>query len=162
MKHRSPQLQIFIAGTLGLLSLFNASVAASPPDVPANHWAARSVQSVTSKRIMNGLPDGKFHGSKPVTRYELAVVLDRFINYIEAGRKPLTTAPAKTNIPISAAAPLPVKTALKHLAGMSFLPPTSPLFRGTGQEYVTAQQLSDALAQVTIRLSDRSLPPSQD
>ena len=47
-----------------------------PPDVPARHWAAGSVGRVEHEKIMGRDPDGRFHGDKPVTRYELAVTLD--------------------------------------------------------------------------------------
>lgn len=48
-------------------------------DVPADHWAAGSVARVTGAGLMSGYPDGTFQGDKPVTRYELASVLDRLL-----------------------------------------------------------------------------------
>jgi len=53
------------------------------PDVPADHWAAQAVAGVTAAGIMGGLPDGTFHGDRPVTRYELASALDRLLQKIE-------------------------------------------------------------------------------
>lgn len=132
-----------------------AAASAAPPDVPSTHWAAKSVKRVTAKKIMTSEPDGKFHGDKPVTRYELAAALDRFVQYIEAGRKPLhTTSQSTKGLGPKASA------AARHLVAQGFLPINSPIVRGKGTEVVTANQLSDALAQVTIRLSDRSLPPT--
>ena len=49
------------------------------PDVPADHWAARSVARVLDAGLMSGYPDGKFQGDKPATRYELASALDRLM-----------------------------------------------------------------------------------
>lgn len=141
----------------GLSVVFiTATACAAPTDVPRRHWAASSVQSITGKKIMGALPDGKFHGNKPVTRYELAVTLDRFVHYIEAGRKPLSSTP-QSAVGVKNASP-----AVKHLLADGFLPPASPLIKGTGRELVTAQQLADALSQVTMRLSDRNLPPNKD
>lgn len=131
-------------------------VHAAPAASPAPAWAVGSVNRITGKKIMSNLPDGKFHGEKPVTRYELAVALDRFVQYIEAGRKPLHA----TSQPVGHAGN--GSPALKHLIGQGFLPASSPLAKGKGTETVTAQQLSDALAEVTVRLSDRSLPPNKE
>lgn len=144
---------------LGTVLIFTAYAAsAAPPDVPAKHWAAASVQSVTDKKIMGTLSDGKFHGSKPVTRYELAVALDRFVRYIEAGRMPLTTSPKATG----SKGFTNTSPAVADLLANSFISAESPIAKGTGRELVTAEQLADALGQVTIRLSDRSLPPNKE
>lgn len=138
-----------------------ATAHAAPPDVPAGHWAARAVGSVTAKKLMASQPDGRFHGDKPVTRYELAVVLDRFVRYIEAGRKPLhaTQFPARLTLPPTISPD--VRQALTHLVANGFLPVNSPLLTRPGAKPATARELSDAMAQVTIRLSDRSLPPTK-
>lgn len=154
---------VFALAACGLLA---ASASAAPPamtpkDVPGGHWAAQSVQRVTDKKIMQADATGKFNGSKPVTRYELAVALDRFVRYIENGRKPLSPGPRGT-ARVPAAAPPDAKAALAHLADGRFLPPASPLFTKPGDKPATARELADALAQVTIRLSDRSLPPGEE
>jgi hypothetical protein len=105
--------------------------------------------------------DGKFHGSQTVTRYELAVVLDRLVRDMEAAHKPLSARPPQ---PVSLPHSLPAApaAALRHLIGSGFLLPNTPLLKQPGTQPVTAAQLADALAQVTIRLSDRSLPPPKD
>jgi len=142
------------------LSCFAAHAAFAAPirDVPANHWARASVDSVTAKKLMDA-PGGNFQGDKPVTRYELAVTLDRLVNYIEEGKKPLhpTTRPNPLRLPAKASAP--VRAALWHLTAENFIPADSILLQGTGKELVTASQLTTILSQVVIRLSDRSLPP---
>lgn len=130
-------------------------------DVPAGHWAKKSVDKVTAKGLMS-TTNGAFDGNKPVTRYELAVTLDRLVTYIEAGRKPLHPTPQPTAIKTPAGAGPAARAAIKRLAANGFLPATSPIFAGSGREAVTAKQLSTALSQVTIRLSDRRLPPQAD
>jgi hypothetical protein len=60
-----------------------AASAQTPPDVPANHWAAPAVTSLYELGILNGYPDGNFRGSRPATRYELAQALSKFF---EAGK----------------------------------------------------------------------------
>ena len=57
----------------------------TPPDVPPGHFAAGAVGRVVKQSIMGTAKDGRFNGNQPVTRYELAVALDRFVQYIEAG-----------------------------------------------------------------------------
>lgn len=156
MKHA-----LFTLAALGLL-LSSVPAVAAPSDVPPSHWAARSVGSVTAKKLMTPLPDGQFHGDKPVTRYELAVALDRFVRYIEAGRRPLHPTKAQTPVPLPPRAPAAAKQALAHLTQGGFLPAKSPLLTRDGTKPVTAQELADALAQITLRLSDRSLPPNKD
>ena len=58
-------------------------------DVPADHWAADSVKQMKDTGIMKGYPDGKFKGEKPITRFELAVALERMIQVVESSRKPV-------------------------------------------------------------------------
>ena len=57
-------------------------------DVPKDHWAADYVKVVKAEGIMNGYPDATFKGDKPVTRYELAVALERMVTFVEQGLKP--------------------------------------------------------------------------
>jgi len=134
---------------------------ALPQDVPAKHWAAGSVGRVLQQNILGRAPDGRFRGDQPVTRYELAVALDRFVCYIEAGRKPLHVETVPITIP-TAKAPPAVKQAMEHLVSNGFLPLTSPLISNDGHKVVTAKELTDALAAVTIRLSDRVEAPNKE
>lgn len=42
-------------------------------------WATDAVQAVRDKRIMEGYPDGKFHGERPVTIRELEIISERIL-----------------------------------------------------------------------------------
>jgi hypothetical protein len=132
-----------------------------PGDVPARHWAKKSVDKVTSTGLMS-TQNGKFQGDKPVTRYELAVTLDRLVKYIEAGRAPLHPTARPKPFPAPKGASAEEGKAITHLVNEGFLPSDSPIVTGDGHAVVTAKQLSAAIAQVTIRLSDRSVPPQKD
>lgn len=145
-----------------LLSMVASVSIAAPSDVPHDHWAKNSVDTVTSKQIMT-TDNGKFDGNKPVTRYELAVTLDKWTKYIEKGRTPLSH-PVKKNRSslIPAKAPKEVKVALMNLASWDFIDEKSILLKGTGKEVVTADQLSDIISRVIVRLSDRAEPPHAD
>lgn len=147
------------AAAVSVLAL--PALAGSIKDLPSNPEMRSAVQSVTSKKLMDA-PGGKFNGDKPVTRFELAVTLDRLVRYIENGRKPLhpTTRPHAAALPSNATGQ--VRAALKHLTDYDFIPDNSILLKGTGREVVTANQLSTTLAQVTIRLSDRAEAPQSN
>ncbi len=139
-----------------------AAPAVAPRDVPPGHFAAGAVGRVVHENIMGTAKDGRFQGDQPVTRYELAVALDRFVRYIEAGRTPLhaQTFPAPAHLP--AATSLAQRQALTHLVANGFLPAASPLVTQNGSALVTAKETADALASVTIALSDRAEAPDKN
>lgn len=150
-----------------LLSIGAACALAMPAfagpikDVPANSKLLPSVTFVTSTKLMDA-PGGKFNGDKPVTRYELAVTLDRLVHAIENGRKPLhpTQRPHAAKLPSTAHGE--VRQALAYLTTYDFIGDDSILLKGTGHEAVTALQLRDLLSAVTIRLSDRAVAPQSN
>ncbi len=141
------------------LALAAPKPAPLPKDVPTGHDAAGAVGRVTHEKIMGRDIDGRFQGNKPVTRYELAVTLDHFVRYIEAARKPLHPAEKPVSVIVPARASQAEGAALNHLVSQGFLPTSSPLLNKDGHQPVTANELADALASVTIRLSDRAEPP---
>jgi len=55
--------------------------AASGPfaDVPADHWAYASVDSLQKAGIVIGYPDGTYGGKRAMTRYEFAVAIARLL-----------------------------------------------------------------------------------
>lgn len=48
-----------------------------PKDDIAGHWAEREIRSAIERGLLRGYPDGTFRPEQPVTRAELAVILDR-------------------------------------------------------------------------------------
>ncbi len=54
-------------------------------DVPADHWASEAVEVSADAGIVGGDPDGKFHGERDVTRYEMATILRRLLQRLSAG-----------------------------------------------------------------------------
>lgn len=46
-------------------------------DVPANHWARTSIEKAASAGVMAGVSDREFAPNEPVTRAQMAVILDR-------------------------------------------------------------------------------------
>jgi len=52
-------------------------------DIKEDHWATPAVRNIVNKyQIMVGYPDNTFKGYQTLTRYELAAVLRRFIEYV--------------------------------------------------------------------------------
>ena len=47
-------------------------------DVPTNHWAYKAIESLSELGIVKGYEDGTFKPEQPVTRAELATILDRY------------------------------------------------------------------------------------
>jgi len=151
-------LSKIVFGAAAVLALSSTAFAAPIKDVPAGSKLMPAVVSVTSKKLMDA-PGGTFNGNKPVTRYELAVTLDRLVRYIENARKPLHPTKRQHAAKIPATAHGEVRTALRHLTKYNFIDSDSILLKGKGTEVVTAQQLTTLLSDVTVRLSDRALPP---
>ena len=62
------------------------AMAQTPPDafkdVDRSHWAYDAVESLRSKGILLGYPDGYFRGKRTLTRYEFAVALDRALKQV--------------------------------------------------------------------------------
>src|ERR1044071_4956103 len=52
-------------------------------DQDPNHWAYAATESLRSKGIVIGYPDGYFRGKRTLTRYEFAVALDRALKTIK-------------------------------------------------------------------------------
>lgn len=48
-----------------------------PVDDVSGHWAEKAIRRCMERGLMKGYPDGSFQPDKPVTRAELAVILDR-------------------------------------------------------------------------------------
>jgi hypothetical protein len=53
-------------------------------DVPPNSWAYQAIKSLAAEGLIEGYPDGKFKGNRPLTRYEAAVLVNRAVDKIEA------------------------------------------------------------------------------
>ena len=69
---------------LVLVLAFSLTALANPfVDVPLNHWAYDSVQSLSAKGIIVGYPDGTFGGGKSLTRYEFAEATAKALAYVE-------------------------------------------------------------------------------
>lgn len=123
-------------------------------DVPADHWAAEAVKEVVAKGIMKGFPDGTFRGNQPVTRYELAVTLARFMRHVEESLKDLKARTPRVSIAV------PVKPQhwafkdLQFLISHGYVAEESPLLRDLSKP-ADPDTVSAVLAQAMIGLVER-------
>jgi hypothetical protein len=53
-------------------------------DVPANSWAYDAVRQLAAAGLITGYPDNTFKGNRPMTRYEMAVLVNRAVNAIQS------------------------------------------------------------------------------
>lgn len=141
-------------------------------DVPQSHWASQSVAGLAQAGIVKGYSTaplaagaqtkkkpaatGAYNGDKPVTRYELAVTLYRFVTYIERAdrQKKSSTGAWLRGEPKSGA------DAVKKLVALGYLPKNTPLAID-GAKLVTANQLADAMAAVITKSRERTTPLSK-
>ncbi|MER3474739.1 MAG: hypothetical protein C4335_12065 [Armatimonadota bacterium] len=141
-----------IAIALATLPVFAQTTAFK--DVPPDHWAVSAVKEVVAKGIMKGFPDGTFRGDQPVTRYELAVTLARFMRQVEESLKDLKARTPKVSFKV------PVKPQhwafadLQFLVEHGYIPEDSPLLKNLSKP-VDPDTVSAALAQAMIGLVER-------
>ncbi|MBR4382707.1 MAG: S-layer homology domain-containing protein [Selenomonadaceae bacterium] len=53
-------------------------------DVPAEHWAAESVNLMAAIKVMEGYGDGTFNGDQKMTRYEAALTIANLYKMLSA------------------------------------------------------------------------------
>lgn len=73
-----------LAGILIGATLMVATFAQAPQDVPREHWAYSAVDDLAGKGLIKGFPpNGEFFGKRTVTRYEMAVVIQRILARVD-------------------------------------------------------------------------------
>lgn len=77
------------------LSLPGALTASSFRDVPQNHWAYGAIRSLVKSGLIQG-KKGKFDGTKAFSRYEMAVVLARYMEKLGDAKKSVQATVSKT------------------------------------------------------------------
>ena len=164
----------FLAATLCTPAAF----AQTPfSDVPKNHWAASSVAALAQAGIVRGYgvsplaigappnkPTAKkktaYDGNKPVTRYELAVTLFRFVSYMnEVAKQPKSKTGAMV-LPATEAATLTLLVKNGYLKADSAFVKNAMATKG-GTKPVTADELAQAMGDVLSKVQETRTPISE-
>jgi hypothetical protein len=126
-------------------------------DVPKTHWAAQSITGLATAGILapqSGTAKQTYNGDRPVTRYELAVTLYKFVQYMErADKQP--RGKMKVEAPVSG------PDAVKKLIAGGYLPANTVLAKEGGKN-VTANQLADAMGTVITKIRAKKVPITPD
>lgn len=136
-------------------------------DVPNDHWAAEYVAKAASDGIMKGYPDSTFKGDKAVTRYELAVALERMIEVIGNALKPEVNkqpdaAQSLTDKGVqSPESKVESRNPAQVLKAGGYIAADSPLLTNSNKT-VSPIELAQALSSVTARLIEKTIPPPKD
>ena len=70
------------------------STGANPfSDVPASHWAAKSVITLATNGLEEGNGDGTFRGNRNITRYEIATLIAKLLTATNANINYMKTNP---------------------------------------------------------------------
>lgn len=66
-------------------------------DVPEGHWAYDALEKMADRGFIEGYPDGTFQGKRPITRYEVAIIVARLVDTLEKkiGEMKVVGAPKK-------------------------------------------------------------------
>jgi hypothetical protein len=126
-------------------------------DVAPNHWAYQAVKHLREIGLLGGYEGNIFQGDRPVTRYELSVMIARLVNnfnyYVEHGALP----PDETNllpVPTATVEPTPIVApsgtaaggesaqTLSHRSEISALPPGEMVWLDSRPELGPARPLS--------------------
>ena len=75
-----------VAATTDTVAAAPVDVAQANPfsDVPENSWAYDAVRQLAAAGLVTGYPDNTFKGNRPMTRYEMAVLINRAVNAIQS------------------------------------------------------------------------------
>lgn len=159
---------VVIAGALfvgerpgGASNAAQAPVRATYADASGQSWkltAQSAVSDLRAKGIIVTPSLASYNGNAYVTRFEAAVLIDRFVHYVEAGRKPLhPTTLDQSQMPKIPTGPSHAQ--MVDLVENRYIVTNSPLIQAPLTSPVTARELSDAMTTAVTRVIDRSLKP---
>lgn len=81
--------KMFVGAIFGIVLTISTTIAFAVgsqfSDINGDEWYASAVENLANKGILQGYPDGSFGPGKTPNRAELAVVLDRMLEYMETG-----------------------------------------------------------------------------
>ena len=131
-------LAILVSAIL-VMALALPVMASSPfSDVGENHWALEAVRLLAALGILEGYPDGTFKGRNNATRYEMAVVVARALEYLDKDIRDLAERVGELDAKVQAQPSPTSQPADKD--GVILQPPASP--DATILEQVIAEKIA--------------------
>lgn len=156
------RIQTLLVVVLCLGIALPASSAEQPfKDVPKDHWAAEYVAKAAADGIVKGYPDSTFKGDKAVTRYELAVALERMIEVVEKGLKPEVKGTESGGQRAESKKAPQQPDPAQRLKESGYIAADSPLLTAKNKPVTTAE-LAQALSSVADKLIKKHIPPPED
>lgn len=86
-----------VFGGLFAFALTGSVYAQAFKDVDPTHWAYDAINEAVKRGLLEGYPDGTFQGKRPITRYEMAMILARIMKMIDQIQPGVTVTPEKKN-----------------------------------------------------------------
>ncbi len=124
-------------------------------DVKPNHWALPGIRRMLGEGLLQGFPDQTYRGTSLLTRYQLAVVLDKLSQRLGLA------APAKLLRPDDLPPAHWAEAAVLRVVALEIMPLGSDgLFRGG--EAVSRYQMAHSLWKLDERLSAMAVKPSNN
>lgn len=77
----------FVLSLVVVLAFAGNAFAKNYPDVPANYWAYKQIQSLTDEDVLVGYPDGNFKPDETATRAEFAAMVIKALHQDKAPLK---------------------------------------------------------------------------
>ncbi len=122
-------------------------------DVKPNHWALPGIRRMLGEGLLQGFPDRTYRGTSVLTRYQLAVVLDKLTQRLGLA------APAKLVRPDDLPAAHWAEAAVLRMVALQIMPLGSEgLFRGS--EAVSRYQMAHSLWKLDEYLSAQAAVPN--
>ncbi len=146
---------VSILGAVLLLTPVAFAQSSKKVGATSAHWATTAVVSLQARNILPATKPGTtFEGNKPVTRYELAVVLWKLVQHFEAAAKQPRGKSTVKGDPDGA-------RALRRLIADGYLAADSPIAKETTKG-VGEEELAKVLVEVIARVQEKTVPVTPD
>lgn len=109
-------------------------------DAKASEWHAPAISYLTQKNIMVGYPSGHFYPAEPINRYQIAVILDRWLNAQNVQSDGNEQVLVNEELPVWAA------DSVRRMLGQQIMEPISGSF--AGNEPVNRKEAADLIYKV--------------
>ena len=100
-------LAILVSALMVVMTALPVMATTPFADVPDYHWAVDAVNLLAALGVVEGYPDGTFKGGQPATRYEVALMIARALEYLDKDIRSLAESIGELDAKIGGAPLLP-------------------------------------------------------